>query len=331
MSVITYQGNEGKKQLIETYGLSSVSFKVQFFAINSSFILANCSYVQAQQLADDLKWDMKVYKAEEISKEKSTISLTFGEVAENHIGNEQVGEISPRGYSVDEIKQLHTSLKDKGIPSVIHMLPVPDNIDPDNFEEDLEACILVIPNGINNLLADPNATEKLFVEQARLKKDKKALMRGAVKNKNARWNLCFDDNGHEAEYEKGIGTVIEFDKVPLLKKLREAIDKHLNPPVKNLKAEGNYYYDIKQTYINYHGDTERRIVIAARLGHSFPIFYQWYYDRKPVGERFKITLNGGDIYVMSQKAVGTDWKRWKIPTLRHAAGFEGTKGFFIKK
>jgi hypothetical protein len=31
-------------------------------------------------------------------------------------------------------------------------------------------------------------------------------------------------------------------------------------------------------------------------------------------------LNHGDLYVMSEKAVGQDWKRKVIPTLRHAAG-----------
>jgi len=33
-----------------------------------------------------------------------------------------------------------------------------------------------------------------------------------------------------------------------------------------------------------------------------------------------INLHHGDMYVMSEKAVGTDWKQRKIATLRHAAG-----------
>jgi hypothetical protein len=31
-------------------------------------------------------------------------------------------------------------------------------------------------------------------------------------------------------------------------------------------------------------------------------------------------LNDGDMYIMSDKAVGNDWKRSAIPTLRHCAG-----------
>jgi hypothetical protein len=51
-----------------------------------------------------------------------------------------------------------------------------------------------------------------------------------------------------------------------------------------------------------------------------PFCYQWYRNGAPVGERIKFELNGGDVYAMSEKAVGTDWKSKKILTLRHAAG-----------
>ena len=47
------------------------------------------------------------------------------------------------------------------------------------------------------------------------------------------------------------------------------------------------------------------------------------------GERMIFQINGGDMYIMSEKAVGNDWKRRSIPTLRHAAG--GMKYLTIKK
>jgi hypothetical protein len=34
----------------------------------------------------------------------------------------------------------------------------------------------------------------------------------------------------------------------------------------------------------------------------------------------KLVLGDGDMYVMSEKAVGFDWLKKKIPTLRHATG-----------
>lgn len=35
------------------------------------------------------------------------------------------------------------------------------------------------------------------------------------------------------------------------------------------------------------------------------------YSLKPIGEKLKILLKEGDIYFMSEKAVGTDWKKKK--------------------
>jgi len=50
--------------------------------------------------------------------------------------------------------------------------------------------------------------------------------------------------------------------------------------------------------------------------------YQWFLRGVPVGDRIILPVDGGDIYVMSEKAVGTDWKKKKIFTLRHATGCE---------
>jgi hypothetical protein len=87
-----------------------------------------------------------------------------------------------------------------------------------------------------------------------------------------------------------------------------------------LAGEGNLYYDGKKCGIGFHGDSERKIVIAIRLGDSMPLHYQWYLYNQRIGQRIQLIINGGDIYAMSSKAVGTDWKRSSIPTLRHAAG-----------
>lgn len=51
-----------------------------------------------------------------------------------------------------------------------------------------------------------------------------------------------------------------------------------------------------------------------------PLHYQWYYRSKPIGKNFSVNIAPGDFYVMSEKAVGTDWKKSSILTLRHASG-----------
>jgi hypothetical protein len=53
----------------------------------------------------------------------------------------------------------------------------------------------------------------------------------------------------------------------------------------------------------------RRKVIAVRLGESLPLHYQWFHESKPIGKRIELILNYGDMYIMSEKAVGYNWRR----------------------
>eukprot|EP00045_Choanoeca_perplexa_P004323 m.37492 g.37492 ORF g.37492 m.37492 type:complete len:191 (-) comp12511_c0_seq1:54-626(-) len=166
----------------------------------------------------------------------------------------------------------------------------------------------------------------MFEELHQLSWDKKAFMYGRVCNKRARYNLCFDDKSQEPDYEQHQGRIYAFDKVPSLKTIREAIPAKIDARFPNLVAEGNYYYK-SDTGIGFHGDAERKVVIAARVASQEPapttcqpLVYQWYYRNAAVGSRIVIDLNPGDVYIMSSKAVGTDWKSSSKYTLRHATG-----------
>jgi hypothetical protein len=88
----------------------------------------------------------------------------------------------------------------------------------------------------------------------------------------------------------------------------------------NLVCEGNNYYDNTKCGIGFHGDAERRRVVALRLGGSMDMKWQWFRKSEPQGKPFEFSFNGGDLYIMSEKAVGTDWKCRNKRTLRHSAG-----------
>jgi hypothetical protein len=111
--------------------------------------------------------------------------------------------------------------------------------------------------------------------------------------------------------------VYDFKELPELSKLRFGLENLIDG--KKLQCEGNYYYDVKKTYIGFHGDTERKLVIGVRLGEEFGLYYQWYHMGKTVGRLFEYKLEHGDVYFMSDKAVGYDWRRRTCYTLRHAA------------
>ncbi|MBL4898264.1 MAG: hypothetical protein JKX76_01325 [Colwellia sp.] len=259
--------------------------------------------------------------------ENSTITLTFGDVAENHVGNQQLGTLSDEGLSYEDLTNAQGEFERRGYETeLIHLNPgLRGTIYANLTVED--AYVLVIRNGIEWFMGDcvlepdqGTVNESLFQEQSILNHDKKAKMYGRVVNKHARWNLCFADYSQESDYEIGNGTVVAFGDVPLTSTIRENLPNAFGEKAANLYCEGNYYYNNEKTGIGMHGDNERRIVIAARIGASMPLKYQWFYKCKGVGEPIEINLNGGDMYAMSAKAVGTDFKKRNMLTLRHAAG-----------
>lgn len=251
---------------------------------------------------------------------KSVITLTFGDQAENHVGMEQIGKMVKKGegFNYSDLVAIKQKFDSLDAESKIYNLEI--------SKEKTDAYVLVIKNGIDHIYKDIGLDlkvynkDELFKEQSLLDVDKKAFMKGRVVNKRARWNLCFDEKSSQPDYENKKGRIIAYSEVPLTNKLYESFPNYFGEKAKYLKGEGNYYYDITKCGIGYHGDSERRKVLALRLGASMPLYYQWYYKTKRVGEKFKIDLDCGDIYIMEEKAVGTDWKFRNTYTLRHAAG-----------
>jgi len=187
----------------------------------------------------------------------------------------------------------------------------------------LDAHVLIIRNGIEYITKMGDHTQ-LFNELINLNYDKKAKMKGKVVNKHARYNLCFDKISQEPNYDQGKGRIISYDEIPITNKIKNFLESLINKNIPDapelLVAEANYYYDIAKCGINFHGDSERKKVIAFRIGAPLGLFYQWYHCCSSVSPIMEFNLNEGDIYFMSEKATGNDWKKQKILTLRHAAG-----------
>ena len=240
-------------------------------------------------------------------------TITVGNAGENHAGMEMIGTpwAPGTGHTIAELEAFQDTFAAKGAKTELVYMS----------NEGERAAVLVIKKGVEVLLG-AGANEALFAEQAALKKDEKALMRGRVVNKRARHNLCFAAEGHPPDYEAGKGTVVAYRDVPHTKALVEAMGTAFQTkgPRGPLIAEGNYYYDLKKCGIGFHGDKERVVVYAARLGASMPLHFQWFHRSEPVGERILVPLDDGDVYIMSEKAVGADWMCSSKRTLRHATG-----------
>ena len=244
---------------------------------------------------------------------KKTYTITEGDQVENHARMQKIGDLHESGYSYETLCKVHHKLTAQGVTCELYELH-PHYDGPDKAEE---AWVLVIRKGVQHVLQTANTTA-LIAENDELDMDQHALMKGRVVNKHARWNLCFADEDQEPDYESGKGRVVAFKHIPLMSRIREWIAEITEDVL--LYAEANYYYDIEKCGIGYHGDGERRKVFATRMGAAMPIYFQWFQRSEPVGPRIKIPLGDGDMYMMSEKAVGFDWLQKKKPTLRHATG-----------
>lgn len=262
-----------------------------------------------------------------------TISLTFSDQGENNVGMQLVGKMVPRGkgFHLEELKQYQHQLESQGLVTELYRLnDLYQDCKPKHIIA--EAGVLVVRNALDYFLGPEIDSDNLWQEMTSFDWDRKyyCTRRNKVLNKHARANVCFGNTTQLPDYPNRKGTIIGYDSVPILNSIRNKIPEIIGDKGKNLVCEGNRYFDLKKCGIGWHGDKERRKVIAFRLGATMKLCYHWHYRFKPVGKILEIDLNDGDMYLMSEKAVGTDWGSSVIYTLRHAAGPEGSKYLKLK-
>lgn len=264
------------------------------------------------------------------------LTHTFCDRGEGHVGGGQVGQLASQGVPVEELRELadkHPHCRFVDLAHAGH-----------------DAGVLVVEDGVDKLLGS-GGKERLLAESLSQPFDTTFLntRRNLVQNKHGRRNNCYADFQQDPDIPSGTPTVVDFASTPEMKKLREALPGFFGAWAEGLVAETNHYTDVSsakvgigfqysdvtQTHASVathsslrefaphccSGDSERRKVVGVRLGKaSTPIRFQWYHRSLPLTEELEIGLRDGDMYVMSDKAVGFDWRRTSIPTLRHGTG-----------
>jgi len=262
------------------------------------------------------------------------MTLTYGDITESHKGMQNIGKMSNEGFSLDDLNHAAAYFKKRGYKTkIIHLnkyLPKNNkkdsNIDQEKLmqakkEDEYQAYVFIARNGLEALTPYRKteiATEVLIYPwDSKLYNDQQKI----VQNKNTRHTLNFSDESQTANFEQGKGTTIEWSDAQIVYHMKNKLVDVFGEHAKNLQCEGNKYYDPQKTGIGYHGDTERKKVIGLCLDETkMNLHYMWYYKNRPRGYNISMFLEPGDIYCMSEKTVGTDWKKSSIYTLRHAEG-----------
>ena len=284
-------------------------------------------------------------------------SLTCAPGGENNRGMEIIGRmpIKGEGFTAQDIEGLGPYFNKlmkasfgnrKSYVLDLNALSLNEYINKGLGDED-QARVLLLRDWTTATVGAGGWTKEVFKELAsrrwdaeyldpnkyrtEIKDGKEVKVRGKRMNKRARTNLCFvaDMEQEPAVYE-GKGTIYDLKKMEFLNKglerLRKQIDEGLIEIGSKTKVdinvvEGNRYYNLKNTGIGFHGDTERVVVICISIGcDNYPMRWQWFKDGMPIGKAIDVILNCGDVYIMSEKAVGADWKLKSKYTLRHSAG-----------
>jgi hypothetical protein len=253
-------------------------------------------------------------------RQSETITITFGDRAENHRGNQIIGVEVQNGLTIEELEAAKIAFESQNFQC--ELINLNSLLNGSIFEGQAEeARLLIVRQGVTALLDGSNQTaDDVFQQLLQLVWDKKYLDGEMVKNKLARHNVCMSDIAQAANYSEGKGTIIAFDQLPGLLSVRNNLPRFLGAKATGLQGEGNRYYNPKTCYIGWHGDKERKITVGLRFGEPMTLHYHWFEDWAPIGQLLTLVLNHGDIYVMSEKATGNDWGFPSFPTLRHSAG-----------
>ena len=255
-----------------------------------------------------------------------SITVTWSKVTENGPGMDKNGHMAENGFFDNELIEAQKKFESKG--SETNLVNLNDSL-PEGSKHHKNASLLIVSTAaVKCFGVDPQLVRR---ELFNLPWDEKKLMRGQVKTAQARRNLCFGSEYQAPDIANGKGTIIAWSQLPLLTQIRDQLAHYLGCKAEELHAEGNLYHH-RKAGIGFHGDGERRIVIAMRFGEPLRLHYQAYQRFEPIGERISIdTLKEGDLYVMGEKAVGTDWKSSTIVTWRHAAErFHSKKPVYCK-
>ena len=293
----------------------------------------------------------KTFKVRKIKKKKEAetnivdygdniVTYTWCECGENHHGNQQIGEIADpgQGFMRADLIAAKTFAEENY------------NCDTEMFN--LKKMGLIDENGESLIIKDKK-NEIVFVNSAHFLLirgfipailEKHGLMmndlmkevmvekwdnkywdtrRQKVLNKHARENNVISKTAQEANYAEGKGTIHAFTDMKIMNILRNEFMK-IGEKFNFACSEGNKYMDggKKKNGIGWHGDSERRRVLSMRLGldPSMPFYYRWKYKHTEIGQLMKWNINAGDVMVMSEWAVGTEWKKSSLVTLVHATG-----------
>jgi hypothetical protein len=264
-----------------------------------------------------------------------TFTVTFRDRAITYptgAQKKQYGRAMP-GFSTEDFDRIEQNAKKLQLPCYREKL---NDLLPEELAATSEhAEVLILPGALKFLLGEKDSSDMeacLFATDFNEKAISLYNKKKKVK-RHAQQSVVFatDEDRQELkdpedsqEYQAVVHSMTDLTHgqrlCQIISKLAE------RPDLAECVAECNCYKNTRkkpgQCGVGFHGDQESDVVWALRKGNAMYLSYQWFLRNLPVGARFCRELESDTIYFMSKKAVGNDYKKSSILTLRHAAGGE---------
>jgi len=269
--------------------------------------------------------DTDTYSEDEYSSESTSERSEESEVFMSSVDIKYLGFMKEyRGeFSYKNLKKMVEDMNDSSISEPkISEEPKIEFIDLSIDRCDEKACVIVIKSGVNWLMKDTHIS---YIDI--LKSEHDDLIPNDRYSKNIIDRICnikdvripYNISNIVFSYDSDIKNgVISLDDVDMTYKLGLELQRFFK--LDYLDIESDYYEEISEYGIGYHGESNVNVKIGAILGATIPLHFQWYRYNVPCLDKISVDLEDGDIYIISDKAVGFDCKTKSKYILRHASG-----------
>ena len=83
---------------------------------------------------------------------KGTVTLTYGDVAESHVGMQKIGQMAEKGFQLEDLQKAKTYFEEKG--STVQLITLNDFLPKEEQNKADPAYLLVIRDGLKHLIND---------------------------------------------------------------------------------------------------------------------------------------------------------------------------------
>ena len=237
-----------------------------------------------------------------------SFTLTFSDASPV----KRVGKNAKNGFSIAELRKMCIDFGKKGFECEwidLNAAMPPCHV----LINTPKAAVLVIRKGVSWFKSE---ADDLLLKLKSLQWNEQVWLKHKLVKNPMRRHLKFG----EKQYVSDEGLVVALKACPDIMKIRDSLNEMYSYRSVNFEVEGDHYYDMERCGRDSFGDWDKRMLVGLQVGATMKMAFTWWYQESKFSTPVEIELHHGDIFVLSDKAVGHDIHRKAIATLKRTCG-----------